>query len=73
MSGNSPYAIEVKAGLSYWLCNCGSSMEQPFCDGSHPAGTIPKEYTADKDGTVYFCGCNKSKNGMTCDGSHKAA
>jgi CDGSH iron-sulfur domain-containing protein 3 len=48
-------------------------MEQPFCDGSHPAGTIPKEYTADKTGTVYFCGCNKSKNGMTCDGSHKAA
>jgi CDGSH iron-sulfur domain-containing protein 3 len=69
---NAPYAVEVEAGKSYWLCSCGKSKGQPYCDGSHPAGTIPNEHVAEKTGTAYFCGCNKSKNGTMCDGSHKA-
>ena len=30
-----PYAVEVKAGKSYFWCACGQSSRQPFCDGSH--------------------------------------
>jgi CDGSH-type Zn-finger protein len=73
MIKNSPHAIEVEAGKSYWVCSCGKSKRPPFCDGSHPAGFFPNEYKADKTGTAYICGCRKSKNGMTCDGSHKPA
>lgn len=26
---------EVKAQESVWICRCGLSKSQPFCDGSH--------------------------------------
>jgi CDGSH-type Zn-finger protein len=67
----SPYAIEVKAGKSYWWCSCGKSASQPFCDGSHAgSGFQPVEYRAAQDGTVYFCGCKHNAGGVLCDGSH---
>lgn len=47
--------MEVKIGEeSKWICMCGLSADQPFCDGSHKktAGEEPgKTYTYDKDGT----------------------
>ena len=68
----SPYGTPVEAGTSYWWCSCGRSASQPFCDGSHKGtGLAPKEYKADKDGTVWFCGCKATKTGTMCDGSHK--
>ena len=68
----SPYGTPVEAGKSYWWCSCGRSASQPFCDGSHKGtGLAPKEYKADKDGTVWFCGCKATKTGTMCDGSHK--
>ena len=68
----SPYGTLVEAGKSYWWCSCGRSASQPFCDGSHKGtGLAPKEYKADKDGTVWFCGCKATKTGTMCDGSHK--
>ena len=67
-----PYAVEVEAGKSYWWCACGRSKGQPFCDGSHQGTEFsPKEYKADKTGTVYFCGCKHTGDGVLCDGSHQ--
>ena len=68
---NSPYAVEVEAGKSYYWCSCGKSKTQPFCDGSHQGMTFtPVEYKATESKTVYFCGCKKSANQPMCDGSH---
>ncbi len=30
----APFAVEVKAGKTYFWCACGRSQKQPFCDGS---------------------------------------
>ncbi len=68
---NEPYAIEVKAGESAWICK--HTGTPPFCDGSHndvPGASEPEEHKAEKDETVYICGCGKSENGIYCDGSH---
>ncbi len=68
---NSPYAIEVEAGETYYWCSCGRSKNQPFCDGSH-AGTKlqPVAFTAEKTEKAYLCGCKKTAGSPFCDGSH---
>ena len=52
---NATGPMEVKVGNeSKWICMCGLSNNQPFCDGSHKktAGEEPgKLYIYDKDGT----------------------
>ena len=68
---NSPYALEVEAGKSYFWCSCGKSKTQPFFDGSHQGTSFtPVEYKATENKTVYFCGCKKTTNNPMCDGSH---
>ena len=40
--------MEVKVGSeSKWICMCGLSNNQPFCDGSH------KKTLGEEDGKVY--------------------
>jgi CDGSH-type Zn-finger protein len=66
-----PYAIEVKAGLDYWLCVCGKSGTG-LCNGSHKTtDKTPSKYTPTKDETVYVCGCTRTGNSPFCDGTHK--
>ena len=68
----SPFAVEVEAGKSYWLCAWVRSKTQPFCDGSHKGSAFtPIEHKPQKSGTAYFCGCKHSAHGALCDGTHQ--
>jgi len=68
---NSPYAVDVEAGKTYYWCACGRSKTQPYCDGSHQGTEFtPVEFAAEKTATVYLCGCKKTGNAPFCDGTH---
>ena len=41
-NAKGPVEIKSKDGQSFWICQCGLSRNQPYCDGSHNA-------TADED------------------------
>lgn len=69
----SPYEVAVKAGESYWWCQCGLSATQPFCDGSHKGSAFKSlKFTAEKDETVWLCGCKQTADKPYCDGRHKS-
>ncbi|MCX4028659.1 CDGSH iron-sulfur domain-containing protein [Endozoicomonas sp. SM1973] len=71
-ASDTPFAVEVKAGMSYFWCACGRSKNQPFCDGSHSGtGITPIKYEAEESKKVFFCGCKVSEHKPLCDGSHK--
>ncbi len=71
-ASNTPYAIDVEAGKSYFWCACGKSKKQPFCDGSHNNNTdfTPVIYKATESKRVFFCGCKTTSRQPICDGSH---
>lgn len=67
-----PYAVEVKAGKTYFWCACGRSQRQPFCDGSHKGTAFePVKHTAAADAKVWFCGCKRTGGRPFCDGTHE--
>lgn len=71
-AADSPSAVEVEAGETYFWCACGKSASQPFCDGSHTGGEFtPVRYEATESGKVFFCGCKATASQPLCDGSHK--
>ncbi|MGI9318723.1 MAG: CDGSH iron-sulfur domain-containing protein [bacterium] len=71
-AADSPYAIDVEEGKSYFWCACGKSSKQPFCDGSHKGSSFsPVKFNADSNKKVYFCGCKTTGTQPLCDGSHK--
>lgn len=71
-ASDTPFAVDVEAGKSYFWCSCGQSKKQPFCDGSHTGTSFsPLRYDATESKQVFFCGCKVTKNAPLCDGSHK--
>ena len=68
----NPYEVQLKAGDSAYLCQCGYTKTSPFCDGSHSEHPPiqPHSYTATNDESIWVCGCGKSDNKPFCDGSH---
>lgn len=71
-AADTPIAVDVEAGKTYWWCACGLSKSQPFCDGSHKdSGFQPIAWQADENKQVWFCACKQSANAPFCDGSHK--
>ncbi len=70
-AADTPFAVEVEAGDTYFWCSCGKSTNQPFCDGSHAGSEFtPLKYEAAETGTLYFCGCKATAKQPLCDGSH---
>ena len=68
---NGPFKEEVGAGNTYFICSCGKSNNQPYCDGSHKGtGLRPTMFDSVETKTVFFCGCSKSASYPLCDGSH---
>jgi CDGSH-type Zn-finger protein len=71
-ASDTPYAVKVEVGKSYFWCTCGKSDRQPFCDGSHKGSEFtPVKYTAEESKKVFFCGCKLTQSQPMCDGSHK--
>ena len=67
-----PVPVELEAGKTYAWCSCGSSSNQPFCDGSHRGSSFsPIVFQAEETKTAYMCQCKQTGNPGFCDGSHK--
>lgn len=63
--------VNLEAGKTYFWCSCGSSKNQPFCDGSHKGtGFTPVKFTAEETKRAALCQCKASANQPFCDGSH---
>ncbi len=72
-ASDTPFVQEVEAGKTYFWCACGSSKNQPFCDGSHKGTDFsPVKYEASESKQVRFCGCKATQKQPLCDGSHRA-
>ena len=69
----NPYVVDVVEGKTYYWCQCGQSIKQPFCDGSHKGTTFnPVIFKATETKKMYFCGCKATSNQPFCDGSHSS-
>jgi CDGSH-type Zn-finger protein len=53
-TGTAPFKVEI-GGEAKWICACGLSQNQPFCDSSHrKLGTA-----AEADGVYWYDGEGK--------------
>jgi len=70
-ASETPIAVEVEAGKSYFWCSCGQSKSQPLCDGSHKGTDFsPVKFVPEESKKMYFCGCKATASQPLCDGSH---
>ncbi|MEL6834316.1 MAG: CDGSH iron-sulfur domain-containing protein, partial [Bacteroidota bacterium] len=72
IAAKAPIPVELEAGKTYAWCTCGSSTNQPFCDGKHQGSEFtPHVFTAEETKTAYMCQCKHTANPGFCDGAHK--
>ncbi|MES0489030.1 MAG: CDGSH iron-sulfur domain-containing protein [Leptospirales bacterium] len=66
-----PYTEKLAAGTYYW-CQCGLSLKQPFCDGHHDRTSFsPKKFEVKTDKYMSLCQCKQTNYPPDCDGSHR--
>lgn len=71
VAAKSPFVAELKEGQTYAWCACGSSANQPWCDGSHQVTTFsPNVFVAKENAHAALCRCKQTSNAPYCDGSH---
>ena len=70
IADKKPMVMELEPG-TYHYCACGTSKNQPFCDGSHKGtGLSPKSFEVTEKKKIAICMCRQSANGYQCDGTH---
>ena len=70
-ASDTPYAVDVEQGESYFWCSCGQSKNQPFCDGSHGGTSFrPEKVVIEEEKLCAWCACKQSRTAPFCDGSH---
>ena len=66
-----PAVLELEPGKYFW-CQCGSSKNQPFCDGSHKGTEFrPMLFEVTEKQKMALCQCKHTKTAPRCDGTHK--
>ena len=70
-TAKEPLVTELEADTYYW-CSCGTTQNDPFCDGSHSDTDFnPVSFTIDEKKTVALCRCRATGTPPFCDGAHK--
>ena len=71
IASKQPIKMELEPGTYFW-CQCGHSLDQPFCDGSHSSTQLaPLEFTITEKRRVSLCTCKRTATPPFCDGAHK--
>ncbi|MBD78891.1 MAG: hypothetical protein CL840_08225 [Crocinitomicaceae bacterium] len=71
VAGTSPALVELESDKKQAWCACGSSGNQPWCDGSHKgSGVTPVVFSVDEKKKVALCMCKHTSNPPYCDGTH---
>ena len=56
---------------TYTWCACGSSANQPFCDGAHQGSEFkPQLIQIEEKQRVALCQCKQTAGPPHCDGTH---
>ena len=71
IADRTPAVLELEPG-TYWWCRCGSSKNQPYCDGAHKGtGFEPMKFTIEEKRRYALCRCKHTAGEPFCDGAHK--
>ncbi len=71
VADNRPKKVALEKGKAYYVCACGRSQDQPWCDGSHVGTDLTPWQLAAEEDEAYLCMCKHTGNPPFCDGSHK--
>jgi CDGSH-type Zn-finger protein len=74
VSGYYPFNVYLQQGKLYSWCSCGTSSNQPFCDGlcnNTPSRNRPVAFNVDESGYYKLCACKYSANAPFCNGTHR--